>query len=955
MSSAFIQKIFPPNLVYRNFIFIPLFFVFYIVFKIFEPSVFLLKNFNGRNISIATFEGIDIGARVLLFYKAIGFALVLLFLLTRIVIIIKNYFNTEELLLANGISLAGFCLLFFQLLGADMSDSIHFIFAMLIICLSGFVSHLIKKRYTRDFTATFLWTILIAASLFFLQWQISIFTIGKNILSFPKILVITGVPLYLFYTNRSNLNYKLLKVSKPFIFIPLLSFIAIEFYMILNQRGYYLSPKIIYVIGLVIIFFMSFMQYRKSGFLANHKSLLSILFKNWMPLVVAGVSCIAFYEPIIKPDIDWFEDANHILPLHQLFSFGKIPFLDSFTPHGLSYFGFGLLYSFINGADPMGVFIYHFLLKVFVSIIIYLFIYKISGDGFIALWIVLAFPYTDLLFPSYFNLVPLMGLAFISLYEKQSLKRYVFFFCLSMFMILWRIDIGFSTLIAGGGSLLFLILFVPSFKTNRKNLFNGFAIAIIILLSIFIMSFLHSGKNIFISFKDVFEYLSSAQSYGNKDLSLVLDIKYYSLYFIFPIAIFLILIHCIYQVVRHNKTNEKIIFYNLAIIFLGLFYFSNLQRGIIRHTLAEGWDSALTSYGFFIIVSIVLIKLINKNSFIRFFILFVFSTLLISNYVYSPPDLRKNNLYNSLTMGLNNPFSIPSSKEKIHRIIEVDTYKNKYADFSHWMKNNFSDKSTFLDFSNTPMLYYYTKRIVPDYFVQIPHTAHNEYLQNRFLSGLKNYEIPVVIFSNVPLNFWDNLDGIPNTLRHYRLTEYIYRNYSPAYIIDNRSIWVDKKIKLNVPLRSLFTTDVNIDNFSTMPLTYSLKWIPYTWGTFDKNFNNGKIEKIQTVFLDNKILFADREIKYPFLPIQYKDSGNYILIKARTISAKPTEALLNYGDEENKNGSFSFTLKNDSLIHSYLIRVSSQYNWYCKTNSWLSLYPVSKNIILYEVAVLKGD
>ena len=1094
MSFTLIEKIFPPNLAYRNFIFIPLFLVFYLVLTVFDPSVFLLQHFTNRSVSIATLEGIDIGKRVSLFYKAIGFAFVLILLFTRLTIILKNYINNDELLIANGISLAGFCILFFQLLGADMSDFIHFLFALLIVCLAGFTFHQVKKRDARDFTAIFLWTILISISLFFLQWQVAWFMFGKIFFSLPKIIVLAGVPIYLLFTYRFKLNYKILKASYPLIFLPLLSFISDELFMILNQRGIYVTPKIVYTIGLVIILIISYFFYRKPNSLNPPKPILTLLFRNWMPWILAGIACIAFYHPIIKPDIDWFENANHVLPLHQWFSFGKIPFLDSFSSHSLSDFGFGLLYSFFNGADPMGVFVYSFMIGVVVIIITYFFIYKITGDGFLATWIALAYPYTDLLIPSYFNLVPLTVIAFILLYEKQTVGRYIFFFSSLIFMIIWRIDLGSSTLIAGTLGLIFLAFFVPTFNTNKKYLFKGLVISISLVFLLFIIALIHSGAHLLISIKDALAYMSSFQSYGIKDLSLVHDMKYFSLYYILPVVILLIIIHCIYRVIRQNEKENNTIIYTLAIIFLGIFYLSNLQRGLVRHTLAENWDTALTSFGFFIIASIILIKYLNKNPFLRFFIFFIAGTVLISNYVFTYPDRKKNNYYSSLTNRLKNPLSIPFSKEKILRIFEDPSNRSRYSEFTTWMNNNFTGKATFLDFSNSPMLYYYSNRIVPNYFDQIPHTAHNEYLQNRFLDDLKNYDIPVTVFSNVPQNFWDNLDGIPNALRHYRISEYIYRNYQPSYIINNHSIWLKKGLKikdnekkllsvsvsdmiasgitfkdsneiyveeehgfLNYQLKTpllyekykplgpgwnyqltgsltyekykfasmgvtsshncdviiqyktsngtfnekqktifkihkgyntlsvmfeplendidislisislpygttfkfsqltIFSSDYYKDFVSNISSDYYLKWIPYIWGSYDENYTRGKIEKVGTVFSGNKLLGANHETKFDFMPVLEKESGNYFLINARVISGQQTEVSLNYGDGNQKSGSFSFTLKNDTLNHDYLIRVSAQYNWYCKTNSWLSINPAANDIELTKAEILKGD
>src|SRR5436190_19105644 len=97
----------------------------------------------------------------------------------------------------------------------------------------------------------------------------------------------------------------------------------------------------------------------------------------------------------------------------------------------------------------MGVFVYHFLIDIAIILIFYYFILKITCDGFLALWMVLAYPYIDLLIPIYYNLVPLAVIAFIMLYEKQTVRRYVFFFATIFFMPLWRIDLGLSTIIAG--------------------------------------------------------------------------------------------------------------------------------------------------------------------------------------------------------------------------------------------------------------------------------------------------------------------------------------------------------------------------------------------------------------------------------------------------------------------------------------------------------------------------
>ena len=106
---------------------------------------------------------------------------------------------------------------------------------------------------------------------------------------------------------------------------------------------------------------------------------------------------------------------------------------------------------------------------------------------------------------------------------------------------------------------------------------------------------------------------------------------------------------------------------------------------------------------------------------------------------------------------------------------------------------------------------------------------------------------------------------------------------------------------------------------------------------------------------DRKTIHADHVSLFNYRPLKNKEEGNYIVIGARVISGKQTDVTLNYGADENKSGSFSFVLKNDTLYHNYLVRVSSQYNWYNRNNSWLSVYPAGNDIEINNIEILKGD
>src|SRR4051812_30765980 len=198
---------------YRNIIFIPVFFSFYILFKSMAVPDFLLTQFIGRPISAATSECIDIAARVSYFYKALFFLAFLLISLTKLTTLAKNFIPEEELQLMNGLSLAGFCLLFFRLTGANVNPSVHVIFSLLGMIGIGSLFHKMRRKEGLNYSNTFLFSVLIAVAFFFFQWQIMRISSTGYFLSLPLTLLLVGSAFYLLMTTRYQLNYRLIRTA----------------------------------------------------------------------------------------------------------------------------------------------------------------------------------------------------------------------------------------------------------------------------------------------------------------------------------------------------------------------------------------------------------------------------------------------------------------------------------------------------------------------------------------------------------------------------------------------------------------------------------------------------------------------------------------------------------------------------------------------------------------------
>ena len=81
------------------------------------------------------------------------------------------------------------------------------------------------------------------------------------------------------------------------------------------------------------------------------------------------------------------------------------------------------------------------------------------------------------------------------------------------------------------------------------------------------------------------------------------------------------------------------------------------------------------------------------------------------------------------------------------------------------------------------MLYYYAQRKVPSYFNQSLQNEVTEKIQRINLEQTEGLDIPFVVFSHYPDNWWDNTDGVPNAIRYPVLANWIYKNYLPDTLV----------------------------------------------------------------------------------------------------------------------------------------------------------------------------
>jgi hypothetical protein len=295
-------------------------------------------------------------------------------------------------------------------------------------------------------------------------------------------------------------------------------------------------------------------------------------------------------------------------------------------------------------------------------------------------------------------------------------------------------------------------------------------------------------------------------------------------------------------------------------------------------------------------------------------ILFVAASFLLIQNLKFPDAKGYAPLSEELINQIKKQDKISMDQKTISRI-EIDSAfaDTTYKDLKSFMDTHFKDQ-TFIDFSNTPMLYFYLQRQVPSYFNQYLQNTVTDYLQQENIQLLEQIKPPVTLFSWVPSTWWDAPDGVPNPLRYTYLTNYIYANYKPYTTLNRHSVWLRKDIALNN------TKAPAVDSAETFAIrTYSLKKLAYLLG----KGKQGTSTLIQT--------WERQAAMTAHTAITNSISRNKIVMLEAIITnphPEPVKMVFNYSEKGNVKGAYDFEVTAGTQQAKYVIPISSQYNWH---------------------------
>ena len=683
-------------------------------------------------------------------------------------------------------------------------------------------------------------------------------------------------------------------------FSVLSPFIVTEIhYFIYVNSGFYIAPILLYVLYLTILFLCAFLLQKKNK-LRRYRPL---VFKHIWLIIACGLCLQSFYHPYGTATSELFELANRAIPLMEAHFFNVYPLIHKASSHFISDYGYGIFYEFLYGYQGLDFLVFDIFEPLIWVIISFQLVYSITRKTLFAFYFAALFPFADAALSPYYSLALIPLLILISEWKSPNSRNAWYFGIITVMLIPWRADLAFA--------LIFCLIAVLGISIWLKKITWRFLLPTFyfsIVLGAFLLIFC-SILNVDWqhNLTSTLDYLSSSQSYGLSNLGDISSVDFIWQHFLLPLLIIGCILFSIKELLSKSKQSRNHISW-LIVLFLSIFYLINLPRGIVRHGFAEGYDNFLSSFAFFIIpLTIALILPFRESGRWMTWLAMLFFVMTFLRFPNRKPESGL------LLAGMNSPVQMNNIPTKLDARLKTDKVNISPDVFAlaEFLKTNLHGNETFIDFGNTPMLYFYAEKQVPSFFYQSPQNVHSITLQKDWIKRLKDYNVPLLLFRHSPKNWWDATDDVANELRHYIMAEYFYKMYTPWKRIHGYEIW-RKNTTANILPDSLSKTfedrnweRINVDKHPAFwrPLSNSKKVLKIITDQVYPNFRYCKI--------------PDNSIKKPAL-FEFTFINKAKLLK---------HVELYFVKDSNDFGGLDFSILPNQEAH-YVVRPSMMWSWW---------------------------
>ena len=771
-----------------------------------------------RVMGVGFMEGMDVSKRISNFnnwfiYLAIAF--VLYFLLANFLINQRISQENKKVvhLLDNVIVIANLilglrCIAYFYHEGQGNSAfyySDFIIMAIILISLAYLLLGLEKIINVDTFEALLLsgWMLALPAAILIAREG----NLGKRFMGLQILTAILLVLIVRFVKTDWNKAWISGGIHTTIVFLSLIPFctsLYIETLVWLNQREIFLTAIRRHyfsaiMIGVLITAMIAFLAVKKERCITKWKSIA-------YPFIVLGFSCLWCQIPISgEYFVDIFETANYSVLISDFLNFGDIPIVQHYGGHMMSEVWEGLLYAILNKDYFGAVFSpYSGYLSVVIAVLFFYFVKNIWDED-AAIVVALFFPFHDTI--SYWGLGLLVALAAKAYVQKNTFLRATLFWLAGIWCAIYRLDLGFAFLVASVLSLIIYIIVernTLAVKQLTVTLMGWGVIGLGIWFGICMVKDLNPIDRLL-----EFLYINlSNQNWAYSGIGDTSQTKFAFIYLILP---FLSVIAMIYTVF-YRKIRENLGISNWVILLiLGLSYFCNFSRGLVRHSLFEN-KLLLCAWSAFLFFAVFIAAYQNKKRlFLPVFTVFILCSTLFqtgSNFV---EDSIANNAVRKIGTYTETWTASRFAEEEKPRSYWTQLHDNKEViERVKWSKDNYQQDikeivenyrviidslidadETFVDLMNQSSIYPLLGRRNPAYVSQSPLQLSGQFTQEQFIKQISG--VPIVL---MPYDYMSKvglvvLDGVPDLYRYYKVMEYIYQNYVPLCKLDENQcvVW----------------------------------------------------------------------------------------------------------------------------------------------------------------------
>lgn len=618
---------------------------------------------------------------------------------------------------------------------------------------------------------------------------------GRNFMGFQllaSLAIVFVVKLCAVDWNEKRITKTMGSLAGMISFLPFCTSLYIEALVWLNQRSIFVTHlRKYYVLSVLLGLFFAMLI---ACLLGNREKGL----RNWKrvsyPAIIFGMTCIWKQIPISQTyGVDLFESANSSVLISDFLNFGNIPIVEHYGGHMMSGVWEGILYAFLNNDVAGAAFSpYSGYVAVAVVLAFYCFLKNVWNED-AAILAVLFFPFYGSI--SYWGLGLLTALAAMHYVRKNTCLRAAIFWMACIWCALYRLDTGYAFLLACMAALLIYMVAEKNF-TAAKQL--GLTLCAWGVLGLAVWTGICVIKGIS-PIDRLLEFLQINLSNQNWAYSGIGDasLTKFSVAYIFVPLILVVLL--IFTVIKKNIRQFLGTEQWVLLLVLGLSYFFNFSRGLVRHSLAENTLSFVwTAYAFIALFAVAYYK--NKKLLLPVFAgCMLLQTLLYSGTIFSENSIANaamsnlGNFTETWTAAKNNDGK-PQEKTYWVRLSEnqevVERVKwgndccgqplqKTIGDYRVLIDELLEPEETFVDFINKTSIYPLLGRRDPVYVSQSPLQLSGEFTQEQFVKEMEGIPIVLMPYSWSNLRASQTLDDVPNLYRYYKVAEYIYQNYVP--------------------------------------------------------------------------------------------------------------------------------------------------------------------------------